>query len=98
MTTMMDYSLQKKPVFLYASDLDLYLDDRGFYHDYKKLPYSYAVNNDELESNIMHFNKKDYELELEKFFKSIGSKESGNASKTIASIISSKIDGGKNGR
>ena len=95
---MFDFSLQNKPVFLYASDIDNYLDDRGFYFEYSELPYSYAQNNDELIKNIEMFNEKKYHSALKKFYSSIGSVESGNASKKVADKICKIIEGENNGR
>lgn len=48
----------RKVCFLYADDLSEY--DRGFYFDVKTLPFSFSQNMDELEKNILGFDREEY--------------------------------------
>ena len=58
---MFDYALLKRPCFIFANDILAYKNDRDFYFDLKDLPFSVAENNDELETNILKFNQKQFE-------------------------------------
>lgn len=82
---MFDYGLMKKPVFLYASDMDKY--DRGFYFDLKNLPFSFSQNNKELLCNIKDYNEKDYLKKINSFYDMIGLYENGIASKKVVDEI-----------
>lgn len=84
---MFDYGYLNKPLFLYASDVADYLNDRGFYFDYYKLPFPVATNIEELISVYNKYNKTTYINNLKKFYNDVGLKETGNSAKKIANII-----------
>jgi CDP-glycerol glycerophosphotransferase len=84
---MFDYALLKRPCFIFANDILAYKNDRDFYFDLKDLPFSVAENNDELETNILKFNQKQFENDLVKFFKNVGLKENGNATEIASKQI-----------
>ena len=90
-SVMFEFSLKKKPVFLYATDIKDYINDRGFYFDYYKLPYTVSTNNKELNENIENYNDNLYKEKLNDFFGNIEIYEKGNASKTIVDIIEKKV-------
>ena len=92
-SVMFEFSFTGKAVFLYANDIEEYLNDRGFYFDYTKLPYKIATNNEELISNIKQFDNDRYKKELKDFFDEVGLKETGNASKKVVDIIEKEIKG-----
>lgn len=64
---MFEFSLTKKPVLLYASDLDEYSKGRSFYYDIHTLPYSLAENNEELLNQIEKFDYDVYLIKLKLF-------------------------------
>ena len=81
---MCDYVLTRRPGFLYASDIQEYVDDeRGFYYPLKSTPFKVAEDSDELVKRIMEFDDKEYQVEIDKFLKERGCYESGDASKKI---------------
>ena len=84
---MFDYGYLNKPLFLYASDVADYLNERGFYFDYYKLPFPVATNIEELISVYNKYNKTTYINNLKKFYNDVGLKETGNSAKKIANII-----------
>jgi len=84
---MFDYGYLNKPLFLYASDVADYLNDRGFYFDYYKLPFPVATNIEELISVYNKYNKTTYINNLKKFYNDVGLTETGNSAKKIANII-----------
>ena len=66
---MVDYTILKKPIILFAYDLDDYLNkERGFYFDYKeKVPGKIVYDMDEL---IVSIKEEDFKLDkLEEFFR-----------------------------
>ena len=63
-STALDFSHTRRPVFLYASDIDEYTRMRGLKPMYFTLPFPLARNNDELIENIRNY---DYAAYLEKF-------------------------------
>ena len=86
---MCDYVLTRKPGFLYASDIQKYIDDeRGFYYPLKTTPFKVAENNDELYNKILEFDEKKYLKEVDKFLERLGCYEKGEASvKTVKKIV-----------
>lgn len=84
---MFEFSLQKKPVFLYAVDINTYKEERDFYFDLEKLPYPTAQNNYELNELIKQYDQKRYEEKLLSFMQSIGIKETGFASQKVVEYI-----------
>lgn len=93
-SVMFEFSYTKKPVFLYASDIGSYVEDRGFYFDIRKLPYPLAQDNDELEKNIEDYSDREYQNRLGLFFSKIGLNETGKASEVVANIILDIIKNG----
>ncbi|MCH5172535.1 MAG: CDP-glycerol glycerophosphotransferase family protein [Erysipelotrichales bacterium] len=94
-SVMFDFSLTKKPVFLFATDQEEYQKkDFGFYFDLASLPFPIAENNDILNQNIMVFDNKSYQMNIENFHKKIGCFENGEASEKMAELIFSKMNQG----
>jgi CDP-glycerol glycerophosphotransferase len=84
---MFEFSFMRKPVFLYAKDMNEYDKDRGFYFDYQTLPYDRAYNMTGLLDNILSFEEEEYLHRVEMFFKQIDLYEHGNASKLVSDLI-----------
>lgn len=59
-STIFEYSLLNKPLYLFAPDYDEYIKERDFYIDYKKLLPRYTFN--QLEQIIDSINHDDYDL------------------------------------
>lgn len=51
-SVMFDYLLYRKPLVLFAPDLERYESERGFYLDYREIPYPIAGNGEELEAAV----------------------------------------------
>ena len=78
----------KKPVFLYALDLEDYLENEyELLFDYRELPFDIAENTEKLCSNIRNFNKDKYDQRLKAFFDKYGVHEDGHASMRTAEFI-----------
>lgn len=88
---MWDFSLQRKPVFLYQNDVEEYIRDRGFYSEIEEWPYIKAKTSEELYEKILQFDNEKYILELNQFLKKYGTFDDGHACKqAVERIIQSK--------
>lgn len=76
----LDFSNTRRPVFLYASDIDEYTRMRGLKDMYFMFPFSLSRTNDELSDAILKFDINDYHKKLETFGKMYGSVDDGHAS------------------
>jgi len=87
-SVMFEAAFIKRPIFLYAPDLDEYLkNERQLLIDYNDLPFPVAKSNNELLNNIRSFSKNDYLKKLEEFLNSYGVNEDGHASERAAKFI-----------
>ncbi len=84
---MWDYSLTKKPCFLYADDIDDYEREHGFYMPSKKWPYPIARNNNDLEQCILNFDSEKYVNAVLKHHEESGSYEQGHACEMTMQLI-----------
>lgn len=82
-----DYSLLKRPCFLYTTDLDEYLEKQGFYVDVRDWPFPLAKNNAGLTDNIRNFDEADYLNAVKKHHTELGSFDDGTATETLANRI-----------
>jgi len=89
---MFEFSFLKKPVFLYAKDMMEYERERGFYFDYKSIPYDKAETETELLSCIRNFQWDEYQLRVNEFLSELDIYETGYASKTVVDKIIEKLD------
>lgn len=88
-----DFSLQRRPVFLYQNDEEEYLDDRGFYCPLSEWPYPRAHDQEELYEKIAEFDEKMYLRDLDQFLKKWNSFDDGYASKRAVELIMKIIMG-----
>lgn len=88
---MFDAMLAGKNVFLYASDISEYENDRGMLFRFEELPFSLSTNNDELINNINTFNEKIYIQSCQEFKEKIGLFDLGNASKAVVDWIEERL-------
>ncbi|WML45804.1 CDP-glycerol glycerophosphotransferase family protein [Neobacillus sp. PS3-40] len=93
---MFEFSLTKKPIFLYAPDIEKYIEERNFYFNLQSLPYPLAENNDQLQKVIEGFDKSRYLTELSAFLKEIEIYDSNGASAKIVKIINSVTNNNNN--
>ncbi len=87
---MFDCMFSNVPVILYASDLNKYLDERGFYYSLNKLPFPLFENNDKLCAYLENNNWKkivnNYKLMKDDYI------EDGNSSIRVAELINQVIE------
>jgi CDP-glycerol glycerophosphotransferase len=84
---MCDFSLMKKPVFLYIKDYDEYRAERDFYYDLLALPFPAAFSTEELIEKMLGFNHAGYIHSLEKFHHRLAIMDDGSASKRVVDRI-----------
>lgn len=89
---MFDYMLSKKPVFIYATDIEKYNTERGFYYPLEETPFPIAKDNEELSKNIKDFDDKKYIPKVNKFLAGKGCMEDGHASERVVDLIESMIN------
>lgn len=83
-----DFVLQRKPGFIFATDIDLYNNERGFCYPLEETPFAIATNNDELKQNILRFDPESYISKVEAFLQEKGCMEDGHASKrTVDKVL-----------
>ncbi len=88
---MWDFSLQRRPVFLYQNDEKDYENDRGFYSSVSEWPYPKAHTQEELIDIIVNFNKNEYVEKLDAFLKKYGSCDDGHAAERVVERILQEI-------
>jgi len=88
-----DFMLSRKPAFIYASDIEQYDTDRGFYYPLTSTPFSVAENNEQLRKNIINFDELKYKQNIESFLKEKGCMEDGHAAERIVDLIEKIMKG-----
>lgn len=82
-----DYSIMKKPAFLYTPDLKEYLEDRGFYTPIDTWPYPFSETIDGLCETILTYSEKDSLVKIATHQKALGSYEKGKAIVYILNVL-----------
>lgn len=91
-----DFSLTKRPAFIYAPDFDEYSQCPGFESDYRGWPFEIARSNQELVELIRLHNTQQYTHKCDLYHEEYGSYESGTASDTVAEYVVEKLSLEKN--
>lgn len=86
-STLWDWSLTKKPAFLYVPDMDDYVKERGTYMPIEKWGFPYAKNNAEFVENIQNFNEENFVKNMENHQAELGTFEHGTAAENIVNDI-----------
>lgn len=86
-SSMFEFSLLEKPVWLYVTDIESYIQDRGFYFNLKELPFPLAQNNEELLSIVNDYNEIEYKANLRHFMRELGVNENGLAAPAVVEKI-----------
>ena len=87
-----DFTLTKKPGFLFTPDLEYYLnEDRGFYTPIDDWAFPYAKTNEELANLIKKFDEKTHLQKVQRHLDLLGSCENGNATEKVCKIIEKQL-------
>lgn len=90
---MWDFSLQRKPVFLYQNDIGEYAEKPGFYAAPSEWPYPKARTEQEFLECIKNFNEENYMHDVDCFLEKYGSCDDGHASEKVVERIMEVIEG-----
>ena len=82
-----DFLLTKKPGFIFATDLELYNNERGLYYPLESTPFPVAKNNAELMCNIEDFDNELYLGKVNDFIQRMGCIEDGHACERVVKEI-----------
>ncbi len=82
-----DFVLTKKPGFIFAVDVDSYVNERGFYYSLEETPFPLCKSNSELKEKILGFNNDEYLQAIPKYLDMLGCYENGNASSELVDFI-----------
>ena len=88
---MFDFMLSRRPVFVYAPDIDEYERGRGFYYPMSETPFPVAGTEAELAENIRAFDEAKYREGVEAFLKGKGCVEDGHATERVCDLIESRL-------
>lgn len=82
-----DYVITKKPLFIYATDIEKYNGTRGFYYSLETTPFPICRNNEELQENVANFDNEAYLAKCDAFLEEKGCAETGEAAVKIVEFI-----------
>ena len=88
---MFDFMLTRRPVFVYAPDINEYERGRGFYYPMSETPFPVAKTEAELAENIRTFDEAKYREGVEAFLKGKGCVEDGHATERVCDLIESRL-------
>ena len=86
------FGLQRKPIFIYASDLKHYMQGRGLNELYKMIPCKKCQTNDELINEIINHDADNALSEMDKIFKYIHPFDDGHASEKSVEWIENQVN------
>lgn len=86
-SSMWDFMLTGRPSFLFAVDLDHYVDTTEVYTPVSEWPFPQSVNNDELEKNILEFDEERYSEDCNRHYQMLGGCETGRATELVCQKI-----------
>lgn len=83
----LDYMLTRRPGFIFATDIEQYNTERGFYYSLYDTPFPVAVSNVELLRNIENFEEPRYVEAVNAFLEEKGCMDDGHAAERTADKI-----------
>lgn len=92
-SSMWDFMLTGKPCFIFAKDLQDYINTTAVYTPVEEWPFPKATTNEYLEQAILYFDEVQYKIDCERHYKQLGGCESGNATKMVCGLINKKCYG-----
>ena len=75
------------PGFIFATDIEEYNTERGFYYPLESTPFPIARDNDELVRAVEQFDEAGYKDDVERFLAEKGCIEDGHAAERVADKI-----------
>lgn len=90
-SSMWDFMLTKKPIFLYARDLQHYIDTTAVYTPVEEWPFPKSTTNSELEKAILEFDSRKYELDCDRHYNELGGCETGKSVEFVCEYMINKV-------
>lgn len=90
-STMFDFALTHKPVFLFATDVDDYIEMRGLKQLFFRTPFPLCRSNEELEQAILAFDEDAYQQKLDVFYSEYQPYDDGHAAEHVVGKIMQQI-------
>ncbi len=78
-----DYVLTRRPLFIFATDLEEYNNERGLYFPLESTPFPVADCNEELIKNVRQFDDARYQKRIDEFLEDKGCAEDGHAAERV---------------
>lgn len=89
-----DFVLTRRPLFIYATDLEEYNTERGLYFPLETTPFPIATDNPTLLESVARFDDQDYQRRIDEFLAGKGCVEDGHAAERVVEELK-KIMGEK---
>lgn len=89
-SSMWDFMLTEKPCFIFAKDLERYIETTDLYTPVSEWPFSIAENNKQLVNNILNFDEDVFLANCKAHYDLLGGCESGEATKLVCDMIIDK--------
>lgn len=86
-----DFMLSRRPGFIFATDIEEYNTERGFYYPLEETPFPIAVNNEQLATNIRNFDLETYITQVDAFLRDKGSCDDGHAAERCVDYIEERM-------
>lgn len=90
-SSMWDYMLTGKPSFLYARDLQHYIDTTAVYTPVEEWPFPKSTSNEELEQRILAFDFEQYKIDCQEHYRKLGGCETGKATEFVVQYMVDKM-------
>ena len=98
-SAMWDFSFLGRPVFVYAPDMQSYIDhERDFAFTPDRWPYAIAKSNEELSQAILAFDEEAYAERVRRHSEDAGSYENAHTCEKVAELIDGICSPTKKGR
>ncbi len=90
-----DFVLTGRPAFLFVTDMDSYVTERGFYYPLEDTPFEVCRNNAQLLEAVKVFEETAYAEKVDAYLKKLGCVEDGHAGERLVELIESEIQKAK---
>lgn len=90
-----DFVLTGRPAFLFVTDRESYVTERGFYYPLEDTPFPIAENNAQLLDNVRTFDAQAYAAKTKTYLDGLGCTEDGRACERLAALIDEEIEKSK---
>lgn len=86
-----DYLFTGRPAFIYAADIEKYINSRGFYYSLNETPFLIADSDESLSRNIAEFDEDVFKNKVEQFLSDKQCYEKGTACESVVEFICQQI-------